>query len=322
MLLGNQLQQAIYVAAKLGLADLLKDGPRQSQDLARDCGAHPDSLYRLLRALAGFGIFTELEHSCFALTPLASFLQSEGEESVRALALWSGEISYQAFAGLEFSVLNGRPAFEHHYGMEFFEYLNEHPEVGNLFDEMMSMHTQALAPWVAKRDFSWANNVVDVGGGRGELLLAILQAHPSLHGVLIDQPRAIAYARRSVQAQGLTERCTTVCGNIFESLPRGADVYLLKSVIHGFNDTAAMRLLKNCRDAMDTGAKLFLLELVIPPGNDPFPGKLMDLLMLVGCYGRERNAQDFHALLHDSRFDLTSIVPSKYGYSLVEGTAT
>jgi hypothetical protein len=321
MLVGNQIQQAIFVATKLGIADLLKDGPKRSEELAQSTGAHAGPLYRLLRSLASFGIFTEDEQCRFELTPLASLLQAGTPNSMRTFALWSGSVSYQAFGGLEYSVLTGKPAFEHIFGMEFYEYLAQNPEVGTLFDELMSWNTAPIAPVVAAYDFSGVNTVVDVGGGRGDLLAAILSAHPTMRGVLIDHSRIIQSAKSVLETACVADRCVTVCGDIFTSVPRGGDAYILKSIVHGLDDDEAIRLLSSCREAMNDGAKLLLLEFVMRPGNDPFPGKLMDLLMLVGCYGRERTEEEFRSLFAMAGFRLTNILTTRYAYSVIEGLA-
>jgi hypothetical protein len=321
MLVGNQVQQAIHVAAKLGIADLLKDGSKHSQELARATGAHQGSLYRLLRALASFGVFAEDEQGRFELTPLASLLQTGTPGSMRAFALWSGGVSYQVFGALEYSVLSGKPAFEHIFGMEFYEYLARNPEAGTLFDELMSWNTAPVAPLVAAYDFSGVNTVVDVGGGRGELIASILSAHPPMRGVLVDQQRVIQSAKHVLEAAGVADRCATICGDISKSVPSGGDAYILKSVVHGMDDDEAARLLTNCRQAMNHGAKLLLVDFVMPPGNDPFPGKLMDLLMLVGCYGRERTEEEYRSLFATAGFRLMNIMTTKYAYSVIEGMA-
>ena len=319
MVLGNQVQQAIYVAAKLGIADLLRDGPKTSDELARSAGADSTALSRLLRALAGFGLFAQDEQGRFELTPLASLLQTGTPNSVRTFALWSGGVSYQAFAGLEYSVRTGKPAFEHTFGMGFFEYLSKNQEVGDLFAELMSLHTAPIAPIVAAYDFSGVDTVIDVGGGRGDLLAAILSAHPRMRGVLVDSPQVIRSAEEVLEAAGVTERCELVGQDIFKGVPGGGDCYLLKSVIHGLSDEQAVSLLVSCRRAMKETGKLLLVEFVIPEGNEPFPGKLMDLLMLVGCKGRERSRDEFESLLTASGFRLSNVTETKHAYSLIEG---
>ena len=322
MLLGNRVQQAIYVVAKLGIADLLKNGPKGIEELAETVGADPVALFRLLRALASVGIFAEDEQGCFELTPIASLLQTGTRNSKHAFALWSGGVSYQLFGALEYSVRTGEPAFDHLFGMEFFEYLTLNPEIGTLFDEFMSRQTAPVGPVVAAFDFSGAETVVDVAGGRGEMLAAILGTHPMMRGVLIDQARVIAGAKRVLEAAGVADRCVTVCGDISHSVPSGGDMYILKNVVHGLANYEAARVLRNCREAMNDGARVLLVEFVMRPGNDPFPGKLMDLLMLVGSHGgRERTEAEFRSLFAAAGLRLTNILLTKYAYSVIEAQA-
>jgi SAM-dependent methyltransferase len=320
LLVGNQIQQAIYVAAKLGIADQLQDGPRDSAELAEIVGAHPDALHRLLRALAGFGIVAADDDRCFSLTPLGELLCSGAPRSVRPFALWSGGVSYQAFGALEHSVRTGGPAFEHLFGQEFFTYLAQHPESGDVFDEMMSRHTTPVAGAVAGYDLSGVDVVVDVGGGRGELLAAILGAHPTIRGVLVDQPRVLDDARRVFERAGVADRCTSVVGDIRWALPVG-DAYVLKSVLHGLPDDEAVQVLANCRRAMRPNGMVLVVEFVLPGDNRPSPGLMMDLLMLVGCHGREREESEFAALFEAVGLRLVKITPTKHGYSVIEGRA-
>jgi hypothetical protein len=319
LLVGNQIQQAIYVAAKLSIADQLQDGPRDSAELAKIVGAHPDALHRLLRALASYGVVATDDDRRFSLTPLGELLRSGTPRSVRPFALWSGGVSYQAFGALEHSVRTGDPAFEHLYGQEFFTYLAQHPESGEVFDEMMSRHTAPVAGAVAGYDFSGVDVVVDVGGGRGELLAAILGRHPAIRGVLVDQPRVLDEARRGVfERAGVADRCTSVFGDIRRAVPVG-DAYVLKSVLHGLPDDEAVLVLANCRRAMRSNGMLLVVEFVLPGDNGPSPALLMDLLMLVGCHGRERTAAEFAALFEAVDMRLVEITPTKHGYSVIEG---
>jgi SAM-dependent methyltransferase len=237
---------------------------------------------------------------------------------VRSFAVWSGGVSYQAFGGLEQTVRSGEPAFESIFGLEFFEYLASHPESGSVFDEMMSRHTAPVAAAIAASDFSGIETLVDVGGGGGELLAAVLRQHPAVHGVLLDAPRVLEQARRTLEAAGVADRCDVIAGDALESVPPG-DAYVLKSVVHGLADEAAARVLANCRRAMHGDGKLVLVEFVLPPRNVPSPARLMDLLMLVGCYGRERTREELASLLDAADFRLAGITPTKHGYSLIEG---
>jgi hypothetical protein len=321
LLAGNQVQQAVHVAAKLGIADLLAGGPRPAGELAREAGAHPAALARLLRALAAFGVFAEEADGRWALTPAAALLRRGAPGSMRAFALWAGDVSYRVFGALEHSVRTGEPAFEHLFGAEFFAWLAEHPEDAAVFDEMMAGNTAGVTPLLAARDFSVARVVVDVGGGRGELLAAVLRAHPHLRGVLMEHPRLLPAARETLGRGGVAERCRVVEGDALESVPPGGDVYVLKSVVHGLDDDAAARALARCRAAMEPGKTLLLVEMLLPPGTDPHPARLMDLLMLVGCRGRERGEDEYRALLGSAGFRLDAVEHTPYGYSVMVAEA-
>lgn len=318
MLVGNQVQQAVHVAARLQIADLLAAGAKSGAELAEIAGVDESALRRLLRALASFGVFAETESGAFELTPAAGLLRRDAPGSLRPFALWSGGDRYAAFGALEYSVRTGRPAFEQVTGSEFWEYLERDAEAGAIFDAMMSSNTAPLGPIVAACDFGGADTIVDVGGGRGELLAAVLRAHPGMFGILADKPRAIAGARKVFEDAGVSDRCGTISADIMRAVPDGARAYLMKSVVHGLDDDAAVRLLGNCRRAIHEEGKLLLIEFVLPPGNEPFPGKLMDLLMLIGCRGRERSAEEFRLLLRRANFRMGDIAPTRYGYSIIE----
>lgn len=321
MLLGNRVQQAIHVAAKLGVADLLADGPKSADELARATGANPNGLYRLMRALTGFNVFAQDPDGCFSLTPLAELLQ-KNPRSKRAFALWSGGVNYQLFGELEYSVMTGEPAFDHLFGMEFFDYLAANPETGFLFDDFMSRQTAPVGPVIAAYDFEGDRVVVDVAGGRGELVAAVLAAHPEMRGILYDEERTVEGAKRVLAAAGVADRCEAVVGDITKSVPRGGDVYILKSVVHSMTDKDAAELLIRCREAMNEGGKLLLVELVMPKGNEPHAARLMDLLMLAGTHGGyERTEDQFRAVFADAGLELTNLVHTKYAYSIIEARA-
>jgi SAM-dependent methyltransferase len=321
MLVGNQVQQAIYVAARLGIADLLQEGTKGREELAAATGSHPGSLYRLLRVLASFGIFAEDDRGRFGLTPLGALLQRDAPESMRALALWSGGVSYQAFGGLEQSVRTGEPVFEEIFGTGFFDYLARNPEAGARFDDLMTWNTAPVAGVLARYDLSGVGTIVDVGGGSGVMLAAILRAHPGMRGVLVDHPRVLESARGVLAAAGVADRCAAVGADILRQVPAGGDAYLLKSIVHGLDDGEAAGLLARCREAMRPGGRLLLVELVMGPGNEPGPAKLMDLLMMVGCRGRERGEEEYRALLAAAGFRCSGIMTTRFGYSVIEGKA-
>jgi hypothetical protein len=320
MLMATRVQQAISVAASLRIADLLADGPRPADELAAEAGAHPDALARLLRALAAHGVFAETAPGRFGLTPMAALLRQGAPGSLHPVAVWCGSVAYRVFGALEHSVRTGEPAFDHLFGMEFFAYLESHPETGALFDAFMARQTAAVAATLPRAyDFSDVGTLVDVGGGRGELLAAVLGAHPGVRGVLYDRPAVIERARAALEAAGLADRVTPVGGDLAEWVPPGGDAYLLKSIVHSAPDDEAAGWLGNCRRAMGGRAKLLLVEFVLPEGNEPHPGKLMDVLMLAGTHGgRERTAAEFATLLERAGFRLARIVPTESMYSVVE----
>jgi hypothetical protein len=320
LLMAGRIQQAIYAAAALGIADALADGPMEVEEIARRTGAHAGALRRLLRALAGHGIFAEDDRARFVLTPMASLLRTGTPMSFKPVAIWCGTVAHQVFGGIEHTIRTGTPAFDHIFGMEFFDYLDEHRDIGVLFDAFMARQTATIAAVLPTAyAFDRVGTLVDVGGGRGQLLAAVLKAFPSMRGLLFDRPRLIDGAREYLERAGVLDRCTTVAGDIAANVPSGGDAYLLKSIVHGVDDETAVGWLQNCRRAMSDGARLLLVEMVLPPGNAPHPGKMMDLLMLVGSHGgRERTEAEFKSLLARAGFTLNRIVRTPSPYSVVE----
>ena len=320
MLMGGRIQQAIYAAAALGVADVLANGPMEVEEIARRTGAHAGALRRLLRTLAGYGIFAEEETARFALTPMASLLRTGAAMSLKPVAIWCGTVAHRVFGDIEHTIRTGTPAFDHAFGMEFFDYLDAHRDVGALFDAFMARQTAAIAAVLpAAYAFERVGTLVDVGGGRGQLLAAILKAFPSMRGILFDRPRLIGDAREYLERAGVVDRCAIVAGDIAVSVPSGGDAYLLKSIVHGVDDETALAWLRKCRDAMPDGARLLLVEMVLPTGNAPHPSRLMDLLMLVGTQGgRERTEAEFESLLARAGFTLSRIVRTASPYSVVE----
>jgi SAM-dependent methyltransferase len=321
LLVGNQLQQAIYVAARLGIADHLAQQERSSEELAARVGAHPRALQRLMRVLVSFRVFAQSQSGAFAIAPIGALLQSDVPGSMKSFALWSGGVSYRTFGGLEHSVKHGKPAFEEIFGAPFFEYLASSPDDSGLFDEMLAWNTTPLLDALCSLDLSSTRLVVDIGGGRGDLLKGLLASQPHLRGILVDGPRVQVRARELIAAAGLESRCEIRCADILSAdLPAG-ELYVLKSVIHGLDDRDAAQLLANCRRAMAPGGRVWLIELILPPGDQPSPSKLMDLLMLVGCDGRERTENEYRTLISANELQVSRIVPLKNGFSLLELTA-
>jgi hypothetical protein len=314
--------RAVYVAAKLGVADALRDGPRPVAEIAAAVGAHPGALHRLLRALASLGIFAE-RGGRFELTPMAEQLRSDRPGSLRAMALTVGGLPFQAWGEALHSVQTGRPAFEHVYGTSFFDHLAGDPESSRIFDEAMNAQSGiSHAAIVSSYDFSGFATIVDVGGGQGVLLERILRANPKATGVVYDQAHVVDKGRTRLAGGDLGGRLEFVAGSFFDGVPEGGDAYLLAMVIHDWDDVDAVKILSACRRAMPAHGKLLLSELVIPPGNAPFFGKLLDLDMLVSFGGKERTADEYRTLFKDAGFSLNRIVPA-YGpmtaISILEG---
>jgi hypothetical protein len=320
MLTGNWMVQSLYVVAKLGLADLVKDGPRTADDLAATTDSHPRSLYRLLRALASMGIFVEDELHRFSLTPLAVCLRKDTPGSQWAMAITAGELFYKVWADLLYSVQTGRTAFEKVHGQPIFDYLTGHPEQAKLFDEtMVGVHGRETAAMLDAYDFSGVRVLADIGGGNGSAITAILKKHPNMRGILFDLPNVVERARTNIEAAGLQDRCDVVGGSFFESVPAGADAYVLRHIIHDWYDDKAGYILRNVAAAMGNDGRLLIVESVIPPGNEPSFGKMLDLTMLVFPGGEERTADEYKNLFQSAGFRLNKIVPTKAEVSVIEG---
>ncbi len=322
LIVGYRVSQALCVAAKLGIADLLSDGPRHIDDLAAATGTHARSLYRLLRVLASEGVFTEQGDGRFALTPVAESLRSDVAGSLRTRAMFDGMPgAWGAWGALLHSVRSGESAIEHSSGQDFFGYLKSHPDEAKIFNEVMAAQTSAAARAILEAyDFSKIGMLVDVGGGVGALLAAILQACPSMRGVLFDQRQVVANAQSRLNATGVLGRCETVGGNFFESVPAGGDAYILKHILHDWDEHNCQRILKNCRHAMAKEGRLLVIEILIPPGNEPHYGKFLDLQMLVlTSGGRERTQAEYRELFASAGFALSRVVPTKSDVFLIEG---
>ena len=312
--------QAIYVTTKLGIPDLLANRPQTSEALAAATDTHAPSLYRLLRAVASLGILEEDETRQFTLTPMGRLLRSDVSGSMRAWTILLGEPWFRgAWDNLLHSVRTGNPAFEAVHGAEFWAYVERDPDANALFNAAMS----SVAPIKAKAtveayDFSAFRVVVDVGGGHGTLLAAILASHPKVRGILFDLPHVVEGAGTGLRAAGVADRCEIVGGSFLETVPAGGDAYVLQSVIHDWDDESSVRILQSCRRSMGRGAKLLLVELVVPTGNEDHPSKLSDLNMLVMYQGRERTAEEFRGLLATAGFTLSRILPTSSQWSVVE----
>jgi hypothetical protein len=321
---GFWVSQAIAVAADLGIADHLRQGAKSCAELAPAVGVHAGALYRLLRGIASVGVFAEDDQGRFALTPLATLLLTDGPGSWRAAAMLSGQPwAWRPWEALAYSVKTGRPAFEHIFGMGFDAYLAQHRDAADMFQAFMQVATAEEAMAVAPvYDFSGLTTVVDVGGGRGALLAAILQRNPHLRGILFETPQVIADAPALLAAEGVAERCELVAGDFFQTLPMGADAYLLKWILVSWDDERSIAILQNCRRALGARGKLLVIERLIPPGNEPFFGKLADLNLLVMYQGRHRTEAEYRTLFARAGFELSRVIPthSPTEFSVIEGS--
>jgi hypothetical protein len=319
MATGYWVSQAIYVAAKLGIADLLKDGPQSCVTLAASTGSDAPSLFRLMRALSSVGIFLHLGSDCFALSRLAESLQTEVHGSLRAMVITIGEIHYQACGNLLHSVQTGSPAFNSVFGASLFDYLQQNVDAADAFNQGMANLSSMLAYAVLMAyDFSGISSIVDIGGGQGKLLEKILQFNPDIEGTVFDTSSTIERAKQQLVDNAWTRRCSYLAGDFFTSVPQGADAYILCGVIHDWDDSRAITILRNCRRAMADKAKLLLVDMVVPDTDARSFSKLLDLNMLAMTGGRERTTAEFRALLAAADYKLTRIIPTMAPQSIIE----
>ena len=322
---GHYVSQAVYVAAKLGVADALAGGPRSAEEIARDLGAHAPSLRRLLRLLVSAGVFAETNDGKFALASVGECLRSDLPGSFRSAALlFTGPHLWASWGGLLHTVRTGEMAALHVHGEDPFAYFEKHPEEGRVFDEAMAAFTSMVALGVAAAyDFPGITTLVDVGGGNGALLIGILRSHAQLRGVVFDLPRVGDAARRQIEAAGLAARCQVVSGDFFKEVPSGGDAYMLKHVIHDWNDEQATAILRSCHRAMKPNGKLLIVEGVYPPRIDRsiegVGAARNDVNMMVVTGGRQRSEAEFRALYRATGFELTRIVPTMGGTCVIEG---
>jgi SAM-dependent methyltransferase len=312
--------RAIYAAAELGLADLLADGVRSAEELAQATGMHAPSLYRLLRALAGCGVLTEIEPRKFTTTPLGDALRTGAPGAARSTVLTlAGDWQWQAWRHFLDSLRTGEPGLTKAFGADLFSYLRGNPEHGARFNEaMVGMYGGLGQAVVAAYDFSEFGSVADLGGGTGRLLATILQSNERLRGALFELRETASGARCFLEASGLIARCDVIEGDFFQSVPSGHDAYLLAHVLHDWTDEQSLSILRNCRHAMAQDGKLLIVETVLPEGNAPHHGKLMDLLMLTVTGGAERTAEEFTRLLAAAGFQLTRIFATSTHQSVIE----
>jgi hypothetical protein len=320
MITGCLVSQAICTAARLGVADRLAAGPRPVEELARECGADADALYRLLRALAAEGVFDEVEPRRFGLTAKGELMRSDVPGTQRPFAIMVGEFMYRALDEFPHSVRTGGAAFDKVFGKPIFEYLAEQPERGRVFDAAMgSIHGGETQPMIEAFDFSGVGTIVDVGGGNASTLLAVLRAAPRARGIVFDLPGVIDRTTRIIDEAGMADRCAVEGGDFFARVPSGGDAYLLRHIIHDWDDDRSVAILSRCREAVAPGGRVLVVESVLPEGNVPHPGKWLDLIMLAIPGGRERTASEYERLFTRAGLTLARIVPTASPVSVIEG---
>lgn len=319
MAFGALLTQALYVAAKLGVADLLAEGPRPVAQLAAATETHERSLYRMLRSLAGSGVFAEVAPQTFALTPLAELLRSDVPGSMRSGVIFMGEEwHFNVWANMMHSVRTGRPAWGHTHGAEVFEYFAENPEQAAIFNGAMTDMSMGTAPAVVEAyDFGRFGTLADIAGGHGYLLAQILKANPALRGILFDVAPVVAGAAELLEREGVSPRVERVAGDFFQSVPR-ADAYVMKHIIHDWDDARAALILKNINASMGEDGRVLIVETIVPEGNAPHYSKVLDLEMLTSPGGVERTAREYAELLAAAGLKLSRVVPTRSPYSIVE----
>ena len=319
--LGFMVSSALYSVAKLEIADLLKNGAKSTSDLAKTCSANEDGLYRVMRALATVGVFSETSPRVFELTPVGEHLRSDRDDSFRDMVLWIGnKFHFELYPEMLHAVKTGETVVEKVFGVSCFGYLEKDKEVSEVFNAAMTMFSKALAPAVIEAyDFSWLNGktLVDIGGGHGYLLTEILKKNPEVRGIVFDLDHVVAGTPARIRAAGLAPRCGTASGDFFQSVPAG-DAYIMKHIIHDWSDENALKILKSCHRAAKGAAKVLLVEAVLTPGNEPNFAKWLDLEMLLLPGGRERTEEEFARLFAQAGFRLKRVVKTKSPVCVLE----
>ena len=320
MSMGYWVSRILFVAAKLELADRLADGPRSSAELAPETGMNARALHRLMRTLASLGVLTERDGGKFALTPLGEALRKNAPGSAHASVLTlAGNLFWRAWEEILYSVETGKTAFEKVHGMPAFDYLAQHPDEASLFSEtMVGLHGPETPAVAAAYDFSGVQTLVDVGGATGNMLAAVLSRHPGIRGVLFDLPHVVRDAPALLKKSGVSDRVSIESGSFFDSVPKGGDAYILSHIIHDWSEAQCLTILGNCRRAMGSGGRLLIVEMVLPPGDTPHPGKLLDITMLTMPGGEERTSAEYEGLLAKAGFRLQRVVPTESAVSVVE----
>ena len=317
---GYWISRAVYVVARLGIADLLVDGPRDAEQLAFATGTHGPSLRRLLRTLASVGLFRTEDDGRFSLTALGETLRSDAPGSARSTVIaLSGEWFWASWGEAMHAVRTGQTGIQQALGMSEYELLERNPEEASHFNAaMIGFHGQEPAAIVDAYDFSSFGRVVDVGGGSGNLLGTILQAHPTLRGVLFERPQVVPDAERNLAAADVVDRCEFIGGDFLASVPEGGDAYIVSHCIHNWDEASCVKILSNCRRAMGPSARLLLVEAVVSPSDAPDPAKILDLAMLLVPGGQERTEDEYRVLLERAGLRLTRVVPTRTSACVIE----
>jgi hypothetical protein len=320
MISGFWISRAIYIVAKLGLADQMHGGAKSAEELAAASNTHAPSLFRVLRALASVGVLTQSDDNRFGLTPLSETLRSDVPGSLRAFATVElGDDHYEGWGNLLHSVKTGEIAFDNLMGMSAWEYYAQNAENGKNFNDAMTGMSQGTIDAVlASYDFAGINKLADIGGGHGTLLAAILKANPTMQGILFDAPNVVPGGQALMAAEGLSDRCEIIGGDFFTSVPDGADAHIMKWIIHDWNEEKCQTILTNCHQALPANGKLILVEAVVPSTSEPHFSKFIDLNMLVMTGGRERTSEEYRNLLAKAGFRVTRVVPTASPMSIVE----
>jgi len=310
---------SIHVAAKLKLADHVKDGPKTAAELAQLTNTHPQSLYRLLRALSSVDIFAEDEQGRFGLTPMAECLLDE-HGSQRAVALMMGAEHFASWGELLYSIQTGKPAFDHLFGKPVFDWLSEHPDDAKIFDGAMTgFHGPETKAMIKAYDYAGIETLVDIGGGNGTVLIEVLKKNKQMKGILYDLPGVIERAKENLANAKLAKRCQAIAGSFFESAPPGGDAYQMRHIIHDWTDEQCHTILSHIRKVIPATGRLLVIEMVIKPRNEPQPAKWLDLNMLVLPGGRERTEAEYREMFARAGFNLERIVPTPTEVSVIEG---
>jgi ubiquinone/menaquinone biosynthesis C-methylase UbiE len=317
---GFWMSRAVYVAAKLGIADLLQSGPKTAEELAEATGMDAPSLYRVMRALASAGVFQHESDRRFGLTPLSETMITNTPGSTRWFLMSElGQEHYPAWGNVLHSVKTGEIAFDNAFGMDVWKYFSQNPEDAAVFNDSMSANTAAVNQAITSLyDFSQFKKVIDVGGGHGGLITSILQSNPEVNGVLFDAPEVISGARPKLEQAGVADRCEAVPGDFFKAVPAGGDAYIMKWIIHDWEDVKAITILKNCRQHMQPNSRLLIVDCVVPDNDAPDFSKTFDLNMMVMTGGKERTKAEFEELLAAAGFKLVRVIPTNLPACILE----